>query len=46
VINVTGGLDFYQDQAFLPSPIPEPLGVLAGVAALGFTCFRRRRASE
>ena len=42
-INTTEGLDFYQDQAFLPSPIPEPLGLLAGAAAIMFTCFRRRR---
>lgn len=43
-INTVEGLDFYRNQAFLPSPVPEPLGVLAGVAALGFTAFRRRRA--
>ena len=42
-INTTEGLDFYLDQALLPSPVPEPVGVLAGVAALGFTFFRRRR---
>ena len=42
-INTTAGLNYYQDQALLPSPVPEPLGALAGVAAVAFTCFRRRR---
>ena len=42
-INTSEGLRYYQDAAFLPSPVPEPLGALAGVAAIGFTCFRRRR---
>jgi hypothetical protein len=45
-INTTEGLDFYRDQAFLPSPVPEPLGTLAGVAAIGFTFFRRRRSIQ
>lgn len=42
-INASAGLDYYQDQAFLPSPVPEPLGALAAVAALGCTIFRRQR---
>lgn len=42
-INTAAGLSFYEGQAFLPSPIPEPLGALAIVAALGFTVFRRQR---
>ncbi len=42
-INTTQGLNYYQDISFLPTPVPEPLGTLAGVAAIGFTCFRRRR---
>jgi hypothetical protein len=45
-INTTEGLDFFQDQAFLPSPVPEPMGVLAGFAAIGFTFFRHRRALQ
>ena len=45
-INTTEGLDFFNDQAFLPSPVPEPMGMLAGAAAIGFTFFRRRRALQ
>ena len=44
-INTTEGLDFHRDTAFLPAPVPEPLGMMAGVAAIGFTFFRRRRAT-
>ena len=42
-INTSAGLDFFQDQAFLPSPIPEPFGALAGAFAIALTCCRRRR---
>jgi len=42
-INTTEGLDFYQDQALMISQVPEPLGTLAGVVAIGFTFFRRHR---
>ena len=45
-INTTEGLDFFRGDALVISPVPEPLGAMAGVAAIGFTCFRRRRELE
>jgi len=45
-INTTLGLAFYEGDAYLPSPVPEPLGLVAGFAAFGFTILRRRRPGQ
>lgn len=45
-INTSGGLLFYAGDAYAPSPVPEPMGVLALSGAVALVFFQRRRVVE